>query len=173
LYEFYGDWQKQKSREKDVSHLLTEIDKINIKFIKNVEENGRIRNLAGVNQQQGKIIQYFMYSYLDNDDKNEVIVPYIFSPRLDILMYNVYNSKILDKEDIKGLGKYELGILRNVIFAKYNYAFSSEFYQAYFNLYEFYGDWQKRKTRAKDVSQLLTEADKENIKFLKETAEKL
>jgi len=75
---------------------------------------------------------------------------------------------MLKKEDLKGFGKYELGILRNLIFAKYNYAFSSEFYQAYFNLYEFYGNKEAQKSRVKDVNNKLTETDKANIKLIKE-----
>jgi hypothetical protein len=127
--------------------------------------------IAGINKQKGKIVNYFMYSYLDNDDKKQVIVPYVFSPHLDTLMYNVYHNKILRKEELKDFKKYELGILRNLIFAKYNYAFSSEFYQAYFNLYEFYNDNDRklRKSRVKNVDSLLTEVDKANIKLLRET----
>jgi hypothetical protein len=140
--------------------------------LKVVGEYGELYHDAGINMQQGKILQYFMFSYLNDDDKNSVIVPYVFSPRLDILMYSVYHNKELKKEELKGLEKYELGILRNLIFAKYNYAFSSEFYQAYFNLYEFYDEVGSRTSRVKNVDDKLTETDKANIKCIRETETK-
>jgi hypothetical protein len=138
----------------------------------NGDERGELYNF-GINQQQGKIVNYFMSSYLDEDDNNKVIVPYVFDLHLDTLMYNVYYGKMLTKEEVQGFGKYELGILRNLIFAKYNYAFTSEFYQAYFNLYEFYGNDRKRKTRVTNITSLLTETDKTNIKLIKEAEVKL
>jgi hypothetical protein len=134
--------------------------------------------ISGINIQKGEIQNYFLGSNIDVKDSTKrivggyankyVIIPYVFNPILELAMYKAYNDNLLIKEDLKGLEKYELDILRNVIFAKYNYSFSSEFYQAYFNLYKFYGDWQKQKSRAKDVSHLLTEADKANIKFIKQ-----
>jgi hypothetical protein len=132
----------------------------------------------GVNIQKNEIQNYFLGSMTDTKDSTKrvggdyankfVIIPYVFNPTLELAMYKAYSNSLLKKEDVKGLGKYELGILRNVIFAKYNYAFTSEFYQAYFNLYEFYGDWQQQKSREKDVSQLLTEIDKANVAFVRE-----
>jgi hypothetical protein len=140
----------------------------------------RMRPLSsnGVNMQNGKIQNYFLSSITDIKDSTKryiggyaskrVIVPYKFNPMLEIAMYKAYNNNLLTNEDMKDFEKYELGILRNLIFAKYNYAFSSEFYQAYFNLYEFYGNEKAQKTREKDVNNKLTEIDKANIKLIKE-----
>jgi hypothetical protein len=133
--------------------------------------------IRGINIQKGIIQNYFLDSNTDTQDSTKkvgnnyankyVMIPYTFNPTLELAMYKLYNSNLLTKEDIKGLEDYELGILRNLIFAKYNYAFTSEFYQAYFNLYEFYKDENKQKSRLKDVSHLLTETDEENIEFIK------
>jgi hypothetical protein len=132
---------------------------------------------SGINIQKGNIQNYFMRSIIDSRDSTNLIygqyphksyiIPYKFNPTLELGMYKVYNNELLAMNDLKGLGKYELGILRNLIFAKHNYAFSSDFYQAYFNLYEFYGEEDKRKTRLKNIDHLLTEIDKANIKCIK------
>ena len=137
------------------------------------EYGGKHYNEVGMNKQQGKIVNYFMWSNLNDDAQTKIIVPYVFSPSLDILMYQVYHDTMIKKGDLQKFSKYELGILRNLIFAKYNYAFSSEFYQAYFNLYEFYGNEKAQKSRLRDVNNKLTEADRANIQLIKETEARL
>lgn len=118
----------------------------------------------GINIQKSIITNNFLSL---NINHKELIIPYKFIPELDMAMYKVYNDSILKKEDLKNFGKYELGILRNLIFAKHNYDFSSEFYQAYFNLYEFYNNEEKRKTRTKDINSKLTAADRKNLELIK------
>jgi len=121
--------------------------------------------IIGVNIQNNTVQYYYLRSTTQNNV--EVIIPYKFIPQLDLAMYKAYNNIILTQEDIKTLGKYELGILRNLIFAKHNYDFSSEFYQAYFNLYEFYNKEEMKKTRTKEVNSKLTDADKANIELIR------
>jgi len=121
--------------------------------------------INGINLQNKQILCYYLNS--KTDDKTEVIIPYKFIPELDLAMYKAYKNKGLTKEDIKGFGEYELGILRNLIFAKHNYDFSSEFYQAYFNLYAFYNDPEMRNARTKNVNEKLTAADKTNLELIK------
>jgi hypothetical protein len=140
-------------------------------------------NVEGVNIQNNKIKHYFLETSIDTKDSTvryisgyadkRVIIPYRFNPQLELSMYKAYENNLLTQNDIKGLEKYELSILRNLIFAKYNYAFKSEFYQAYFNLYEFYGNKDARISRVKDVSNKLTEADKANIKLIQDAESKL
>jgi len=137
---------------------------------------GLSTHICGFNIKNDQLLYYYMFTKLNTIDSTQkvngeytyksVIIPYNFNPVLDLVMYKAYNNEKLNLEDIRGLEKYELDILRNLIFAKYNYAFSSEFYQAYFNLYEFYGEKEKKKSRVKDVSHLLTEIDKLNIEFI-------
>ena len=121
--------------------------------------------VMGVNIQEGELQNHFLRSFLNNEEK--VIVPYKFIPELDLAMYKAYNNNTLTNEDLRGFGEYELGILRNLIFAKYNYDFNSEFYQAYFNLYAFYSSPDMRKSRTKDVNGKLTESDKANLELIK------
>ena len=88
-------------------------------------------------------------------------------------MYKAHQNERLTKDDIKGLDLYSLGILRNSIFAKYNYAFNSEFYQAYFNLFAFYNHYEKKGKRTKNVDDKLTETDKANVAFILNAEKKL
>lgn len=135
--------------------------------------------IFGMNIQSGQIEHYFLSSFSDLKDTTErrttfgypskrVRIPYKFNPTLELAMYKAYHNTVLMMKDIRGLGKFELAVLRNLIFAKYNYAFNSEFYQAYFSIYKFYNDSEARKNRVKDVTDKLTEIDKTNIKFIRE-----
>ncbi len=127
--------------------------------------------VMGVNIQNGKLQNHFLRSFLNNEEK--VIIPYKFIPQLDLAMYKAHQNEKLTKEDIKGLDLYALGILRNSIFAKYNYAFSSGFYQAYFNLFAFYNHYEKKGKRTKNVNDKLTTTDKANVAFILNAEKKL
>lgn len=122
-------------------------------------------SIIGINLQKSEVQYYFLHSTTNN--KMLVLIPYKFIPSLDLAMYKAYNNSALTKEDLKGFGEYELSILRNLIFAKYNYDFSSEFYQAYFNLYVFYNTPEMRNSRTKDLNGKLTDADEANLKLIK------
>lgn len=121
--------------------------------------------INGINLKNSRILCYYLNSKIE--DKTEVIIPYKFIPELDLAMYKAYNNSILKKEDLKDFGEYKLGILRNLIFAKHNYDFNSEFYQAYFNLYAFYNTPEMRNSRTKDLNGKLTGADKANLELIK------
>jgi hypothetical protein len=106
------------------------------------------------------------------DNKFNVIVPYKFSIAQEFAMLKVYYDSLLTQKEVSSFGKYELSVLRNLIFAKHNYKFESDFWQAYFNLFEFYRSDEKRKSRTKDVERLFTAIDKKNLGMLKK-AEKM
>lgn len=125
----------------------------------------------GLNYNNDNINYYYLHSELDN--KLKVFLPYKFNPQLEIQMYRAYNDSMLTETDIVGLGKYELGILRNLLFAKHNYKFKSEFYQAYFNMYGFYREKEKSTTRKGNVDSLLTASDKANIALIRRMEAKL
>ncbi|MDA3891177.1 MAG: YARHG domain-containing protein [Salinivirgaceae bacterium] len=131
----------------------------------NLNKDYNFPKVAGVNYKQDQIDFYYLSVVLDN--KDVVFVPYDLNVSLELLLYNAYHNRILTKEDLKGFGEYEFGIIRNLIFAKYNYDFTSEFYQAYFNLFAFYNAPEMRKSRTKDVNSKLTEADKANLELIK------
>ena len=135
----------------------------------------------GVDIMKGQMQYYFVKSSLNDADYNarpikygtEVIISYKFNPQLEIQMYRAYNDTLLSEADIEGMGKYELGILRNLLFAKHNYAFKSEFYQAYFNMYKFYNSQKMITTRKTNVDNELTANDKANIALIRKMEAKL
>ena len=106
------------------------------------------------------------------DSKNTVIVPYKFSVPQELAMVKVYYDSLLTKEEVSVFRKYELSILCNLIFAKYNFKFESDYWQAYFNLFEFYRSEEKRKSRTKDVERLFTSTDRKNLQLIRKEEKK-
>jgi len=101
------------------------------------------------------------------DNRTVIIVPYKFSVAQELAMVKVYYDSLLTKEEVSAFGKYELSILRNLIFAKHNFKFDSDYWQAYFNLFEFYRSEGKRKSRIKDVEKLFSSIDKKNLEMIR------
>jgi hypothetical protein len=88
------------------------------------------------------------------------------------ITYQLFKGHAVTKRELNNFNSDQLNILKNLIFAKYNYAFEGEFYQAYFNLYAFYNEPDKLKSRTKEVNHLLTDADKENLKIINKELKK-
>jgi len=82
----------------------------------------------------------------------------------EFALFKIYNDEFI--ENIENLSLDNLNLLKNMVFAKHNYKFDNEYYQAYFNLYNFYSLEEKRKIRTKDVNHLLTKVDKVNLKLI-------
>jgi hypothetical protein len=141
----------------------------NVNYISDILEMDN-SSILGINLQKNKIRNYFISAHTDsllkNDKKDWVIIPYEFIPILEIDFYKIYNNKIIESEDLSNLKPDELLLLRNMIFAKYNYKFDSQYYQAYFNIYAFYSEDDKIKNRIKDVTALLTSSDKQNLAII-------
>lgn len=123
------------------------------------------------NYQNDKRESLMAHTVLDNGKK--VFVPYKFTLPLERSFYRIFNDQEILKEDLNQFGEYELSILKNFIFAKHNYGFNSEFYQAYFNLFKFYNDEKERNSRAKDVNSLLTQGDKHNLNIITKALKKV
>jgi len=138
------------------------------KDLKEFNSLNRFKNLIGWNYKDGRQVSYNYISELDKkkyvrgNTYNKVIVPYKLTLGLEDSFYRIYYDQKLDKEIVKGFGLYEWSILKNFLFAKHNYGFSKPFYQAYFNLFEFYRNKEMRENRTKDVNDKLTETDKQN-----------
>lgn len=122
------------------------------------------------NYQAGKIVSVMAHTSLDN--RKKVFVPYKFTLPLERSFYNVFNDQELLKEDLDEFGEYELSIIKNFVFAKHNYDFESEFYQAFFNLFAFYNTDANRKTRTKGVNDKLTDIDKINLSAINKALRK-
>lgn len=178
-----GKWAKPHDKmdrinccnEKYIKHTDRYYDKMysldDMTMVSKVLSMGRYPYYVGMNISNGELQYHYIKSSLN--DREEVIIPYVFNPQLDIQMYRAYTDEILTEKDIEGFGKYELGILRNLLFAKHNYAFKSEFYQAYFNIFEFYGGFNIGYPRESNVDNKLTAADKANIALIRAAEKKL
>ncbi len=120
--------------------------------------------IKGISVQNNELTNYIISSTLDSG--NKVIVPFRFNPELEKLMYTAFHDEKIKENQLSRLDKFDLNILKNLILAKHNYDFSSDFYQAYFNLYVFYNTPELRNSRIKDMNGKLTEADKANLALL-------
>ena len=123
---------------------------------------------GGIIVKNGKIIEK-QYQSKDNQN-NKIIVPFNYSLQYMQALSTIYTNQQLTKEELNELALENVLILKNFVFARHHYDFNSPFYQAYFNLFFFYSDPDKEKT--KNVNSLLTETDKHNLKLIKEEIEK-
>ncbi|SHK66335.1 YARHG domain-containing protein [Tepidibacter formicigenes] len=83
----------------------------------------------------------------------------IRSNKIVILNNYEFNlEKLFDISTLENLNKNELSILRNSVYAKYNYIFSNKKYRDYFLQLDWYQPINN------NVSSMLTNIDKENIK---------
>ncbi len=142
-------------------------------FSKNLEDTTHIIKkyqpweIIGENIQRGKNQYFYLRSKLDNGEK--VIVSYSVDKLFEKVAYQIFKGYAISKDHLEAFDKDQLGILKNLVFAKYNYAFDGEFYQAYFNLFEFYNDEKNRATRIKEMNSLLTKPDLGNLEVIKKT----
>ena len=126
--------------------------------------------IMGENIQQSKNQYFYLRSRLDDGEK--VIVSYKMDKAFEKIAYQIFKGHLISKGQVKTFNKEQLSILKNLAFAKYNYAFNSDFYQAYFNLFEFYNHEKKRTSRTKDMTGLLTGADTKNLQVIRKALEK-
>lgn len=126
--------------------------------------------IMGENIQQSENQYFYLRSRLDGGE--EVIVSYKMDKAFEKVAYQIFKGHLISKDQVKTFNKEQLGILKNLAFAKYNYAFNSDFYQAYFNLFEFYNDEKERASRTKDMTGLLTGADTKNLQVIRKALEK-
>lgn len=119
----------------------------------------------------GNVRTSFMIgSQLDNG-KTRFLAYKILLP-LERSFYKIFNNETVLPADLEKLNKEDLSILKNFVFAKHNYGFTSEFYQAYFNLFDFYNSNEKRSHRIKDMAGLLTKVDQDNLTVIKNALKK-
>jgi hypothetical protein len=128
-------------------------------------------DIYGIVISNREIKQLLLKSTLDLQenakDKTEVLIPFIPNPFREKAMYEIYENITLKAEDLRRFDAFDLRILRNMIFAKHNYAFKDKFLQAYFNLYDFYRV-SNNKVRLTDVNHLLTPTDKKNLELIQQ-----
>ncbi len=166
----------------DYDFLMTGVDYGNLPaqtdliFSKDLEDTAHIIKkhlpweIIGENIQEGKNQFFYLRSQLDNGEK--VIVSYKVDRAFEEVAYDIFKNHPINKNQIKDFNEEQLGVLKNLVFAKYNYGFSTDFYQAYFNLFGFYNDETKRASRTKNMNGLLTEADTKNLEMISKALKK-
>ena len=75
--------------------------------------------------------------------------------------YDFVSERLLTEDDLKGLSKEELKIMRNWIFARHGYKFKTANMQEYFNAQDWYVGVND------DVSSMLSSIEKKNIELIK------
>ncbi|XOV91128.1 MAG: YARHG domain-containing protein [Bacteroidota bacterium] len=145
-------------------------------FSKNLEDTTQIIKkhpsweIVGENIQNGKNQFFYMRSRLDNGEK--VIISNRIEQLFEKISYQIFTGQIIVQNQIEGFNSEQLSILKNLAFAKHNYAFNSDFYQAYFNLFDFYNNEEKRASRTKNMDGLLTASDLKNLEIINKALEK-
>ena len=72
------------------------------------------------------------------------------------------NTRYLTEEDLSNYTKAELGLIRNEIFARYGYVFTTEPYKTYFSS----KNWYKPDESVEANTELLNEVEKANIELI-------
>lgn len=157
----------------DYDFLMTAVDYSNLPehtdliFSKNLEDTTHVIKkhqpwkIMGENIQRGENQFFYLRSTMDNGEK--VIVSYKVDQAFEKVAYHIFKGHLIKTNHVQTFNTEQLGILKNLVFAKYNYSFSNDYYQAYFNLFGFYNDEKKRDFRTKDMSRLLTKVDTKNL----------
>jgi len=110
---------------------------------------------------------YYRNSYIEERNRNKPVwVACKFTLAFDKALYDIYNNTALSKSDVEKFDDWELNKLRNMIFAKHGYQFQSEYLQAFFNLFNFYNNVEKKD----DVNNLLTPTDKKNLQLIQQVS---
>ena len=73
------------------------------------------------------------------------------------------SARFLTEADLLGKNAEELKLMRNEIFARHGYRFSSQRLQEYFSKY-----YSRHESSSADVYSMLTEIERANVKFIKE-----
>lgn len=130
--------------------------------------------VRGFEIEKNEIAQLIISTETDEIGRNRrptmVLIPYTPCPYIEKTMYRIYHNEQISKNDLSRFDAFELKLIRNMVYAKHNYGFNSDFLTAYFNLYNFYS--AGRFSRTKDINHLLTEADKANITLIRAAEER-
>ncbi|MFP4019848.1 MAG: DUF4652 domain-containing protein [Bacteroidales bacterium] len=152
----------------NVNHPHIALDK-NGTFTEHIGDMG-LGDVLGFSFQNNKYD--IIYFKSQNENGEILIIPLKYTSFYAKALAKVKEDKKLIKKEINELKEINLLILKNFVFAKYNYAFNSNFYQAYFNLLPIYQYETYQDEKTKNVNSLLTETDKYNLKLIKEEIER-
>jgi hypothetical protein len=139
----------------------------NFEYVGDCLPNNIKGHIKGFNFKDGYIYSYNIGTYNDNSFHDyERIITYRMNFTTEQSLYDIYNDIPLTKSRLDSCDYYELEKLQKMVYAKHNYKFEDEYYQAFFNLYDFYNSNDMKKFRLENVEDLFTETDKKNLKLI-------
>lgn len=162
MRELYGDDYKKDMHDADGERSYSYTYKINGHYFsvdtKSVNEED-MKNSSKAEKDFNTVASFRLSLY-----GNEENTRFENNEKFWLMLYDQYIdlSIKLPKEVLPLLSKEQLGILRNAYYAKHGYIFTDERYQKNFSRYYWY------KGRYKNVDDMLTTVDKENIDIIVE-----
>ena len=131
----------------------------------------RKMQIVGYNYESDTAVSINLRSTLDikksrwDDHLVEAIIAYSLTVDIEKVLYAIYRNQELSSYDIESLDQEQLQLAKNMVFARHNYQFSSSYYQAFFNLFDFYNTEAVRKTRTKTMEGKLSYHDNRNLEL--------
>ncbi|MDR2809426.1 MAG: YARHG domain-containing protein, partial [Tannerellaceae bacterium] len=143
VQEYFSQQSWYHPRSKDVTRLLTATEKKNVELIRKLEASASSGDPNNNGISQSPSVQATTTTAPSH------------SPDLQP------SNHLLAENDLRGLSKAQLRILRNEIYARHGYIFQSKDLQEYFSQQSWY------QPRSRDVTHLLTATEKKNVEFIK------
>ena len=125
--------------------------------------------VRGYNYQEDSILSINLSSQLDAKGKEgyqKAIISFAPSYKLEKILYAIYHNQELSRYALEQLNRQQLQLAKNMVFARHNYQFDSPYYQAFFNLFDFYNTEAMRKSRAKTMDGKMTINDVQNSRLI-------
>ena len=132
----------------------------------------RKMQIVGYNYEKDTAVSVNLRSELDiknsrwDEHVAEAIIAYPLTIDIEKVLYAIYRNQELSSYDIRRLSQEQLRLAKNMVFARHNYQFDSPYYQAFFNLFDFYRTEDMRKARTKTMEGKLSYHDMRNLKLL-------
>jgi hypothetical protein len=171
-YIFISYYKEIDEPEREFLTINSDLKKIDTPFLP------KVHDVKGVVYLDDRLDAYWLSSELDtkiaswSNKYKKAVITYSPDIRIEAALFRAYHNALLDKESVKVMVHEHLLVLKNMVFAKYNYDFNNEYYQAFFNLFGFYNTDEMRKNRIKDVNDKLTTVDKENLALINKALKK-
>lgn len=132
----------------------------------------RKMRIMGYNYEQDTAVSVNLHSKLDvresrwDDHLVKAIIAYPLTVHIEKTLYAIYHNQQLSRYDLEQLNRQQLQLAKNMIFARHNYQFDSPYYQAFFNLFNFYNTEEMRKTRTRTMEGKMSINDVQNSRLI-------
>lgn len=133
----------------------------------------KVLNVSGYRYQDNSTVALMVESETDEYIRNEGYrrgnLTFVPDYHLEKILYAIYHNQALTAYDLKPLSKQQLQLAKNMIFARHNYQFKNLYYQAFFNLFDFYSTEKMRKSRTQIMEDKLSYNDVQNSQLINQT----